>query len=225
VTGPRRVVRYGCYLELVRAPAGAWSAERVGIAPPATRRAPARRPPGRVDDSRARRADAPVVVPPPALDDDLGLAERVEDLAAVQQLIPEARIEALDVTVLPGAPGLDVGRARADSPFGRPDLIGRRRIDVCNGPGGSDRSRLATGEPPIEVVRDLGDPDQADRLGHRRALRGQDVDLAAAWRRSPRACVASSPSWSSSGLKPYLRSDHLSGGGSAVLGAVRSCRS
>jgi hypothetical protein len=43
-----------------------------------------------------------VVVAPPALDDDLGLAESVEDFA-VEQLVAKACVEALDVAVLPGA--------------------------------------------------------------------------------------------------------------------------
>ena len=38
----------------------------------------------------------------PALDDDLGLAQSVEDLA-VEQLIAKAGVEALDVAVRPGA--------------------------------------------------------------------------------------------------------------------------
>jgi hypothetical protein len=42
-----------------------------------------------------------VVVAPPALDDDLGLAQTVEDLA-VEQLTAKASVEALDVAVLPG---------------------------------------------------------------------------------------------------------------------------
>jgi len=42
-----------------------------------------------------------VVVDTPLLDDDLGLADRVEDLA-VEQFVPEPRVEALDVAVLPG---------------------------------------------------------------------------------------------------------------------------
>lgn len=43
-----------------------------------------------------------VVVPAPTLDDDLGLAQRVEDLA-VKELIAQARVEALDEPVLPWA--------------------------------------------------------------------------------------------------------------------------
>jgi hypothetical protein len=48
-----------------------------------------------------------VVVAPPALDDDLGLAESLEDFA-VEQLIAQASVEALDVAVLPGGAPLDV---------------------------------------------------------------------------------------------------------------------
>jgi len=44
----------------------------------------------------------------PALDDDLGLAQSVENLA-VEQLIAKAGVEALDVAVLPGAAPFDVG--------------------------------------------------------------------------------------------------------------------
>jgi len=38
-------------------------------------------------------------VPPPALDDDLGLAESVEDFP-VEQLVAQASVEALDVAVI-----------------------------------------------------------------------------------------------------------------------------
>ena len=55
-----------------------------------------------------------VVVASPALDDDLGLAQSVEDLA-VEQLIAKAGVEALDVAVLPRATPLDVGGLGTDS--------------------------------------------------------------------------------------------------------------
>jgi hypothetical protein len=42
-----------------------------------------------------------VVVSAPLLDEDLRLAERVKDLT-VEQFVPEACVEALDVAVLPG---------------------------------------------------------------------------------------------------------------------------
>ena len=55
-----------------------------------------------------------VVVASPALDDDLGLAQTVEDLA-VEQLIAKAGVEALDVAVLPSAAPFDVSGLGADS--------------------------------------------------------------------------------------------------------------
>ena len=45
---------------------------------------------------------------PPALDDDLCLVQRVEDLA-VQKFIPQLRVEALAIAILPRAAGHDVG--------------------------------------------------------------------------------------------------------------------
>jgi hypothetical protein len=64
-----------------------------------------------------------IVVASPALDDDLGLAQSVEDLA-VEQLIAKAGVEALDVAVLPRATPLDVGGLGTDSrdPFKRTAL-------------------------------------------------------------------------------------------------------
>jgi hypothetical protein len=55
-----------------------------------------------------------VVVASPALDDDLCLAQSVENLA-VEQLIAKAGIEALDIAVLPGTAPLDVSGLGADS--------------------------------------------------------------------------------------------------------------
>jgi len=52
-------------------------------------------------------------MPPPALDDDHRFFERVEDLA-VEQLVAQLRVEALDVAVLPRIAWLDVGRLRPD---------------------------------------------------------------------------------------------------------------
>jgi hypothetical protein len=45
------------------------------------------------------RADCGVVLAP-AFDQDLGLPERVEDLA-VEQLVPELGVEAFDIAILP----------------------------------------------------------------------------------------------------------------------------
>ena len=44
-----------------------------------------------------------IVMASPALDDDLGLAQSVEDLA-VEQFVAQASIEALDVTFSQGLP-------------------------------------------------------------------------------------------------------------------------
>src|SRR3954467_5855034 len=49
-----------------------------------------------------------LVVTAPALDDDLRLAKRVEDLA-IEQFVAQARIEALDKAILPRAARRDVG--------------------------------------------------------------------------------------------------------------------
>jgi len=55
-----------------------------------------------------------VVVTAPAFDDDLSLAQRVEDLA-VEKLIAQACIEALDEAILPRAAGHDVSGLCTDS--------------------------------------------------------------------------------------------------------------
>lgn len=55
-----------------------------------------------------------VVATSPGLDDDLGLLQRVEDLA-VQQLIPELPVERLDVAVLPGRARFDEEGLRTDA--------------------------------------------------------------------------------------------------------------
>src|SRR5215204_4295243 len=53
-----------------------------------------------------------VVVTTPALDHDLGLPQRVEDLA-IEKLVSQAGVEALHVAVLPWAASFDVGGPRA----------------------------------------------------------------------------------------------------------------
>src|SRR6476660_8948546 len=55
-----------------------------------------------------------IVMAPPAFDDDLSFSEGVEDLA-IEQLIAEAGVEALDVAVLPRTALLDVSGLGADS--------------------------------------------------------------------------------------------------------------
>ena len=60
-----------------------------------------------------------IEVTPPAFDDDLSLSQRVEDFA-IEQFIAQARIEALDVAVLPGAAWRDVGGLGTDRCDPRP---------------------------------------------------------------------------------------------------------
>ena len=55
-----------------------------------------------------------IVVAPRALDDDLSLRQCVEDLS-IEQFVTQTSIKALDVSVLPGAAGLDVGGLGTDS--------------------------------------------------------------------------------------------------------------
>ncbi len=62
-----------------------------------------------------------IVVSAPALNDDLGFFERVEDLT-VEQLISQASIEAFHITVLPRAPWFDVGGRSTDCA----DLVAHR---------------------------------------------------------------------------------------------------
>ena len=54
-----------------------------------------------------------IEVTPPTFDDDLGLAQRVEDFA-IEQFIAQACVEALDVAVFPWTAWLDVGGLCAD---------------------------------------------------------------------------------------------------------------
>ena len=64
-----------------------------------------------------------VVVAAPALDQHLGLLQRVEDLA-VEELVPELSIEALVVTVLPRTAWLDVEGLYVDPTEPVPDRLG-----------------------------------------------------------------------------------------------------
>src|SRR5436190_8188106 len=57
-----------------------------------------------------------IVVTSPALDDDLGFTQRVEDLT-VEQFVAQARVEAFDEAVLPRAAGGDVSGLRPDAPI------------------------------------------------------------------------------------------------------------
>ena len=95
-------------------PAGAWPAEPVDVAQPATRRMLARTP--RVPAACSRvifmRPDC-IEVAPPTFDDDLGFAQGVEDFA-IEQFIAQASVEALDKSVFPRTAWLDIGRLCAD---------------------------------------------------------------------------------------------------------------
>jgi len=62
-----------------------------------------------------------IVLPAPALDDDLSFPQRVEDLA-VEQFVSQTGVEALDITVLPWASRRDVSSFGADC--GDPRLHG-----------------------------------------------------------------------------------------------------
>jgi hypothetical protein len=60
------------------------------------------------------RTGGAMLVASPALDDDLGLAQGIED-PAVEQLIAKAGVEALDVAVLPRAAPLNVSGLGTDN--------------------------------------------------------------------------------------------------------------
>ena len=81
-----------------------------------------------------------VVVSPTLLDDDLNLAERVEDLA-IEKFIPEAGIDAFAVSILLGRARFDEGCLGANSCNPVPDLLSNELRAVAPAEG-----RL--GEPP-----------------------------------------------------------------------------
>ena len=60
----------------------------------------------------------PVVVPPPALNHNLCLPQRIERLA-IEQFVTQPRIETLDIAVLPPTAGRDAGclGAERSDPF------------------------------------------------------------------------------------------------------------
>src|SRR5690606_22376675 len=64
-----------------------------------------------------------VVVLPPLLDQDLCLAEAVEDLP-IQHFIAKAGVKALAITILPGRSGLDVSRFCPDGADPVPNGLG-----------------------------------------------------------------------------------------------------
>ena len=73
----------------------------------------------------------------PALDDDLGLFERVEDFA-IEQFVAELGVEPLAIAVLPGTAGHDVGGAGPNScdPLSHRPGDELRAVVGTNVPGG-----------------------------------------------------------------------------------------
>src|SRR2546421_563429 len=92
---------------------------------------------------RGMRPDR-VVVPSPTLDDDLGLAQGVEDLA-IEKLVAQPRVKALDVPVLPRAARGDVGGLCAD----RADPILYRLGDEFGAVIGTDVRRHAAQDEQV----------------------------------------------------------------------------
>src|SRR4051812_34673421 len=112
------------------------------------------------------RSDS-VVVTAPALDDDLGLAKGVEDLA-IEQFVPEPGIEALDIAILPRAARSDIGGLGSDRRDPLLDGLG----DELRGGGGANVARHATQDEQVrEHVDDVdglelaSDPDGQALVG------------------------------------------------------------
>src|SRR3954463_2938575 len=114
---------------------------------------------------------AGVVVPPPALDDDLGLGQRVEDLT-VEQLVTELAVEALAVAVLPGATGLDVGSLRPH----RGDPLADDLGDELRAVVGADVLRHAAQDEQVREHVDDVDRAQLAADPDCQALTGELVD-------------------------------------------------
>ena len=101
-----------------------------------------------------------IVVASPALDDDLGLTQGIEDLA-VEQLITQPRIEGFDIAVLPVTARLDIGRLGTDC--GNP-FLNRTRHELG--------SIVGTHVPGTPRVGSDGSSRRAFRLAARTPLRG-----------------------------------------------------
>src|SRR5262245_10851798 len=91
----------------------------------------------------------------PAFDDDLSLAQRVEDFA-IEQFIAQACVEALDVAILPGATWCDVGGVCADRGDPLPHRLSHELWSVV----GPDVARHATQDE--EIGQHLDDIDGLD---------------------------------------------------------------
>ena len=110
-------------------------------------------------------------MPSPALDDDLGLAQRVEDLA-VEKLVAQTCIEALDEAILPRTARRDVGGFCADR-AGETARIGR--VSKC----GDAMMRVALYEAAfVALTRSQGrwNPLKAWGMDHRQAARNPKGD-------------------------------------------------
>src|SRR5215210_631587 len=112
-----------------------------------------------------------VVVTTPTLDDDLRLTQAVEDLA-IEQLVPEAGIEALDVAVLPRAARSDVGGLGSDR--GDPLLDGLG--DELRAIVGADVARHAAHDEQVREHVDDVDRLQLASDADRQALVRELVD-------------------------------------------------
>src|SRR5580658_5155170 len=116
------------------------------------------------------RADR-IVVASPALDDDLGFTQRVEDLA-VEQLIAQASIKAFDEAILPRAAGGDVCRLCAD----RGDPLPHRGGEELRPVIGANVFRRAA--PDEQVREEIDNIDRFEPAGHSngQAFMGELVD-------------------------------------------------
>jgi len=110
-------------------------------------------------------------MPAPALDDDLRLAQRIEDLA-VEKFVAQASIEALDEAVLPWAGGSDVGRLCPDGA----DPILHGFGDELGAVVGTDV--LGNAAPDEQIRQRVDDVDrlQSSRHPNGQALVGELVD-------------------------------------------------
>src|ERR687883_664022 len=137
---------------------------------------------------RSMRAHG-VVVTAPALDDDLRLAQRVEDLA-VEQLVAQSRIETLDKAVLPRTARRDVSGLRAD-----------RADHSC--------TALATNSGPLSERMCSGTPRRMNRSD---STSMTSIELSRRDARMPRhSCVNSSMMLSRRSLRPsWVRSSRKS---------------
>src|ERR1022692_1649624 len=108
-----------------------------------------------------------IEVAPPTFDDDLGLAQRVEDFA-IEQFIAQARVEAFDVAVFPWTAWRDIGGLCADRCDPLLHSLGHELRSVV----GPDVARNATQNEQIgqhinhiDGLELSGDPDRQAFMG------------------------------------------------------------